>query len=253
MQSTLADRPSPSTASLRWPAPTIHPAFDADASAAPSLEPSLQPSAQISPLLRQVLDVMAHALVLVDDSGQVLHANAAARAQCRTGAPVALAGGRLCLADGTDHRMQAAIRAARGGQWSMLTVRSAAQVMSVGVVPMEGLGQDGPGHHGHHGQHSAGPHRTVAALLVLGSNSGPSMLALQFFCQSRQLTSAESSVLEGLCKGLAPTEIAAAGSVAVCTVRTHITAIRQKVDASSISHLLHLVSGLPPMASLGAA
>lgn len=249
MQSTLADRPSPSTARARWPAPTIHSAFDADASAAPSLEPGLQPSAQISPLLRQVLDVMAHALVLVDDGGQVLHANAAARAQCRAGAPVALAGGRLCLADGTDHRMQAAIRAARGGQWSMLTVRSTAQVMSVGVVPMEGLGQDGPGHHG---PHSAGPHSTVAALLVLGSNSGPSMLALQFFCQSRQLTSAESSVLEGLCKGLAPTEIAAAGSVAVCTVRTHITAIRQKVDASSISHLLHLVSGLPPMASLGA-
>lgn len=235
MHATLAERPSQPAAVTHWPLRTFRREFEAQAPTPPSAEPS----PQITPLLRQVLDVMAHAVVLVDDSGQVLHANAAARAQCRAGTPVALAGRRLCLADGADPRLQAAIRAARGGQWSMLTVRGATQLLSVGVMPMGGPGQDDC-------------RSNVAALLVLGATNGPSVLALQFFCQSRQLTSAESSVLDGLCKGLTPAGIAAASKVAVCTVRTHITAIRQKVEASSINHLLHMVSGLPPMASLGA-
>lgn len=241
MYASLAERPNPAAAAAWSPTPPTPPL--AAYAAYPTHPFAGNTPSPLNPLLRQVLDVMAHALVLVDDDALVLHANAAARAQCRPGAPVVLDGRRLCLAGGPERRLQAAIRTARGGQWSMLTVHGQngpngqkSQSASIAVVPVGGMRQ-------------GGEHDDVAALLVLGSCGGPSALALQFFCQTFELTNAEKAVLESLCKGLAPTQIAAAGSVAVCTVRTHITAIRQKAQASSIGHLMHLVSSLPPLAS----
>ena len=89
---------------------------------------------------------------------------------------------------------------------------------------------------------------TLAAALLIGGDGRPSRLALQFFSQNHGLTSAEAGVLGALCDGLTPAQIAANGGVAVCTVRSQISAVRQKTNASSIGHLLRMVSGLPPVA-----
>lgn len=186
-----------------------------------------------NPLLHQVLDALAHGLVLVDDAARIVHANRAARASCRPGAALQLSGNQLLLAAADQLRLQAALRAARRGQWSMLMFKAGGQAMAVGVVPM------------HPGPDSA----EVSALLVLGRDDGLSRLALQFFCQAHQLTSAESAVLWALAQGESPEAIAQERAVSLCTVRTQIVTVREKARMPSMRALLRTVMGLPPMVS----
>lgn len=187
-----------------------------------------------SALLHSVLDALSLGLLLVDADAQVLHANQAAQALCKADAPISLNGHRLGLSPAHRQQLDVALRAAQRRQWSMLVLRQGARCLSVGVVPMAGeAGQRG-----------------LAAMLVVAPQGQPSGLALQFFCQAHHLTAAESAVLVALCKGQKPNQIAAAGRVAVCTVRTQVVAIREKTQASSISHLLQMLAALPPMASV---
>ena len=185
-------------------------------------------------LLRSVLDALSLGLLLLDAEMQVLHANQAAQALCKPGAPISLMGHRLALLPGQRQQLDVALRAAQRRQWSMLVLRQGAQCLSVGVVPMVADASQ-PG---------------LAAMLVVAPQTQPSSLALQFFCQAHRLTAAESAVLLALCKGQKPSQIAAAGQVAVCTVRTQVAAIREKTQTTSVSHLLQVVGALPPMASV---
>ena len=54
-------------------------------------------------------------------------------------------------------------------------------------------------------------------------------------------------MLELLCSGVRPTEVARQQGVAVSTVRTQIGSIRAKTGAGSISELVRQVAVLPPM------
>jgi len=185
-----------------------------------------------NPLLRQLLDIFNTGVVLVDDRTQVLHANPAALTLCHAGAALALDSGQLQMSLVQRQRLDAALCAALRGQWSMLVLRQRGNPMAVSVVPMDG---------------DAGC-PTLAAALLIGGDGRPSRLALQFFSQNHALTSAEAAVLSALCDGLTPAQIAVRGGVAVCTVRSQISAVRQKTNAGSIGHLLRMVSGLPPVA-----
>jgi DNA-binding NarL/FixJ family response regulator len=89
-------------------------------------------------------------------------------------------------------------------------------------------------------------------LFVLGALEKPTSLTLQFFCQAHRLTSAEGTVLDGLCRGLSPSQVAARGGVTVATVRSQITAIRSKTQTASLAHLLRMVAALPPLAQASA-
>lgn len=188
-------------------------------------------------LLRGVLDALSLGLLLVDADARVLHANQAAQALCKAGAPIALNGRSMVLAPAHRQQLDVALRAAQRRQWAMLVLRQGAQRLSVGVVPMAGdAGDTGqPG---------------LAAMLVIAPQSQPSGLALQFFCQTHHLTNSESKVLMALCQGHKPNQIADAGRVAISTVRTQVVAIREKTQANSVSHLLQLVGALPPMAAV---
>ncbi len=190
-----------------------------------------------SPLLRDVLNALNLGLLLVDADAQVLHANQAARLICKPGAPVELAGLRLHMLPGHRQQLAAALRAALARRWSMLVLRQGAACLSVGVVPMGGDDRSAD----------------LTALLVIDAPGQPSGLALQFFCQAHALTAAESAVLLALCQGLKPGQVAAAGGVAISTVRSQIATVREKAQAASISHLMRMVGALPPMASVGRA
>ena len=212
---------------------TLAPAALAQPAAIAQPPARLQPTPVLAnPLLRQLLDIFNTGVVLVDDRGQVLHVNPAATALCHAGAAMALDNGQLQMSLVQRQRLDAALRAAVRGQWSMLVLRQRGVAMAVSVVPMDG---------------DAGCPMLAAALLI-GGDGRPSRLALQFFSQNHGLTSAEAGVLAALCDGLKPAQIATAGGVAVCTVRSQINAVRQKTEASSIGHLLRMVSGLPPVA-----
>jgi DNA-binding CsgD family transcriptional regulator len=202
-----------------------------------------------TPLLRQVLDALGCGLVMVDAHGRVLHANAAATLQCRHGAPLVLPSashGRGQPAEGLAAalspkdaaRLAAALAGAARGHWALLTLSHGDSALSVGVAPLQGDDEDWP---------DSAP----VALLMLGAEASAQRLSRQFFDSAHQLTDGERGVLDGLCEGCSPQQIASLRKVKISTVRTQIAAIREKVGTSSIRRLLQRVSALPPMAGLG--
>ncbi|MEK8052938.1 LuxR C-terminal-related transcriptional regulator [Ideonella sp. DXS22W] len=195
-------------------------------------------------LLPGVLDALGCGLVLVDAEGHVLHANAAAVQQCREGLPLVLpatgqpADGLLAALPAAEAlRLHTALRHAARGQWALVTLQAGERAVSLGVAPIRVAEADGTG---------AAP----VALLMLGAERGAVRLSRQFFDSEHQLTKSERAVLDALCDGCTPQEIAAQGQVKISTVRTQIAAIREKVGAPSIRRLLQRVAALPPMAGL---
>ena len=174
-------------------------------------------------------------LVMTGPDGGVLHANRAARRHCEAPSPLVLSGGMLRTADTTDqHTLVHALLLVRQGRRSMMSFRRSGWTHTVGVVPVADRAT---------GQR--------AALFMLGDQPQRAALNLQFLCQTHQLTFAESAVLSALAQGLTPTQVAQRGGVTVATVRSQITAIREKTHTASLAHLQRLVASLPPLAAAG--
>ncbi len=243
------ERPDVYPPQCRTPAPLATPgAIDAGPrlrlSAAP-LPPARSEAAAITPLLQQVLDALGCGLVLVDAQGQVLHANAAAVQQCRDGAPLVLPatgqpvdGVAAALPAGDAARLAQALHGAVRGHWAMVVLDRGDRALSVGVAPIGVEAADWPG-------------RPPVALLMLGAEPHAVRLSRQFFDMAHQLTERERGVLDALCDGCTPQQIASQREVKISTVRTQIAAIREKVGVSSIRRLIQRVAALPPMAGLG--
>jgi DNA-binding CsgD family transcriptional regulator len=70
-------------------------------------------------------------------------------------------------------------------------------------------------------------------------------LELQMFASSHGLTLAENQVLQRLCQGQRPSQIAVEHGVARTTVLTQVAAIRVKTRRDSVIALLHKLSRLP--------
>jgi DNA-binding CsgD family transcriptional regulator len=62
------------------------------------------------------------------------------------------------------------------------------------------------------------------------------------------VTSAEQRVLNGLLDGLAAEEMARRFGVKLSTVRSQITALRNKLGVGRVTDAVRLAAGLPPMA-----
>jgi DNA-binding CsgD family transcriptional regulator len=81
----------------------------------------------------------------------------------------------------------------------------------------------------------------------LGKRQMCEQLSVQGYARSVALTPAETRVLELVCAGVRPAEIAGQLRVAVSTVRTQIGSIRVKTGATSIRELVRQVAVLPPL------
>lgn len=86
-------------------------------------------------------------------------------------------------------------------------------------------------------------------LLVFGRRGACSQLGLEMLASAHGLTCAERRVLQGLIEDQSPRDIAAAGGVALSTVRTQIASIRTKLGVSSINGLLIRAAEVPPIPS----
>ena len=95
---------------------------------------------------------------------------------------------------------------------------------------------------------SGGTADAQATLLMLGKRSGRASLATYWFARSCGLTAAEDQVLQALCGGVAPRDIAREHSVAVSTVRTQLASIRAKTHSGSLRELMRRMAHLPPIA-----
>lgn len=192
------------------------------------------PAAQSARWLALMLDEIDYGMVLVVDGGRALHVNHAARAEIDGGHPIHLQGGEVCARRPADApALREALEGAQRGLRRLLSLREDGRSYSVAVVP---LGPLAPG-------------AAKAALLLLGKRQVCERLSVQWFARCHALTLAETRVLEALCLGLDPREVAEQHGVGLATVRTQIGSIRTKTGAESLRDLVHRVAMLPPLVS----
>ncbi len=181
-----------------------------------------------------LLDHIDYGLVVLDEGAEALHANRAARewlASSRT--PLGLRGGRVEAAAAQDSGQfrRALTAAVSRGSRTLLALEGVGEGFAVALGPLCGGGE------------------TIAgrALLVIGRRQVCDALTAQMFASRHGLTLAESQVLQLLCTGMAPREIALHQQVAVSTVRTQIGSLRAKTRARTIGTLVREVALLPPL------
>lgn len=183
--------------------------------------------------LALMLDEMDHGALLVDARGAVRLLNHAARLELDDRHPLALQAGQLRTRDRSDApALQDALDASMTRRVRTLLLlghgddRASVAVLPLGIDTLDGA---------------------PATMLLLGRRRVVENLSVQCFAKSRHLTPAETRVLEGLCAGVTPAQIAARQNVRISTIRTQIGGIREKTGARSIRELMRLVSLLPPM------
>jgi DNA-binding CsgD family transcriptional regulator len=189
---------------------------------------SVQLSAQ---WLTRAMDEIDYGVLLLVDASLVLYLNHAARAELDGEHPLQLLGKELRARDAQDvTRLHEALAGATRGLRKLVTLGQRGNGVSIAVVPLGHLA-DG----------------SKATLLMLGKQRVCEQLSVQWFARSHALTPAETRVLEALCGGMRPREIAEEFNVGMATVRTQIGNILAKVGADSIRELLRLMAVLPPM------
>jgi DNA-binding CsgD family transcriptional regulator len=181
--------------------------------------------------LTRMLDEIDYGMLLVGADAQITYLNHAARIELDGDHPLQMLGYGLR----TKHTQDVAplfdaLAAAQRGLRKLVTLGEGAHRVSISVVPLP-AGADG----------------MPVTLLVLGKRQVCEQLSVQGFARSVSLTPAETRVLEWLCGGIRPTDIAERAGVAVSTVRTQIGSIRSKTGASSIRELVRQVAVLPPL------
>lgn len=182
--------------------------------------------------LTLMLDEMDHGLMLVNAAGVLRHANQLARQELARASSLQLVQGRV-QAHHTDEQstfFQALIDSGRGRR-CLLNLGQNGDSLSVAVVPMPAAQEDGE----------------PLALLMLGKRHSCEALTVDFFARTKGLTGAEANVLQALCSGLRPKEVARQFGVAVSTVRSQISSIRTKTHTASIQDLVNRVAVLPPI------
>jgi DNA-binding CsgD family transcriptional regulator len=188
-----------------------------------------------SALLARVLDEIDYGMLVVTAGGGLRYANQLARHELQGEGPLGLAHGQLQAHQPADqNQLHMALADAVRGRRRLITLGQNGGSLSVAVLPMPGDGDD---------------HGESLALLTFGKRTPCETLTVDFYARSQGLTGAEARVLQALCNGAKPKEIAADGNVAISTVRSHICSIRVKTQTANIRELVDRVSRLPPMTS----
>ena len=185
--------------------------------------------------LSRMLDVVGYGMLLVVDGPMAVYANQVARAELDDAHPLQLRGRNLLARNPSDVAplLKALSGATCRGAQSMVTLHGMrGDTVSVSIVPLIDL--DEP----------------PAALLVFGKRRVCDELSTDAFARQHDLTLAETRVLQRLCAGHPPGDIARNLGVKLTTVRTQISMIRVKTGSPNINSIVHLVSRLPPLPAL---
>ncbi|MEO5735540.1 MAG: helix-turn-helix transcriptional regulator [Rubrivivax sp.] len=191
-------------------------------------------------LLHCILDIVDYGMVLLQADGRVAFANKAARNDFDSTHPLALEDGGLLVRHPRDviPLREALIGALHKGLQRLLTLHDeCGGPVCVAVVPI-----DDPA--------DPGPPGASGAMLMLGKRKVCDDLSAEAFGRQHKLTTAEARVLQQLCTGQRPAEIARRHGVALSTVRTQIGCMREKTGTSSIGALVGELSRLPPLLSV---
>lgn len=181
-------------------------------------------------LLALVLDEIDYAVLVVSATGALHFGNHLATRECSGGGPLQLRQGLVSARHRADQDgLVRALSDAQRGRRSLLPLQDTSSRVTAAVVPLA-TGDD------------------ALVLLVLAKRQVCESLSVSFFAKLHALTPAENAVLQALCKGLRPREIAQHQCVAVSTIRTQVSSIRSKTAAASIRELVKQVATLPPIA-----
>lgn len=185
-----------------------------------------------STLLR-LLDEIDYGMALVTLEGYALFTNRPALAELQSGGPLALLQGEIHAHQVHDHELlRLAIANAGRARRALVTLGQDDKLLSVAVQPFIGEISD------------AGE---VLALLTFGKRPVADRLRIALFARLQGITAAEARVLESLCDGVNPKDIAAQQGVALSTVRSHISSMRVKTHTATIRDLVGRVAALPPV------
>jgi len=181
----------------------------------------------VSRWLAMMLDEVDYGMLLLTGDAEAVHVNFTARSELDDAHPLQLLGRQLRARHPQDvARLHDALAsAAKRGLRRLIALGEAAERVSLSVIP---LGED-------------------STLVVLGKRHPAQRLAVQFFARQHHVTPAETRVLEGLCEGHDPRDLAELHEVGLATVRTQIGSIRAKTGAANIRELVRQVAMLPPM------
>lgn len=182
-------------------------------------------------MMAHVLDELDLGVVVADATGRVRFANRSAVRVCDRGTPCRIVQGVVKPAhEHEELGFARALRQAADGRRSLMTMEHEGVARFLAFVPVRDEMHGEPG-----------------VLLLLGRAQVCGALSVEFFARQYGVTTAESAVLSALCNGKSPRVIAEQRGIAVSTVRTQISRIRQKTGARSITDLLRVASTLPPL------
>lgn len=192
-----------------------------------------EPTTSLARWLTLMLDEMDHGMLLVTPGGVLRHANQHAHRELALADRLVVSDQQLRAVQRHEALLlsQALIDAGRGRR-RLLWLGRQEPGLSVAVVPLPDDTDGGE----------------AQVLLVLGRRQPGDALTIDFYARAQGLTDAEARVLRALCSGLKPKQVANQHDVAVSTVRTQISSIRQKTQTASIRDLVSRVATLPPIA-----
>jgi DNA-binding CsgD family transcriptional regulator len=190
-------------------------------------------TAALASFPQAMLDELDYGILLLAPDQHLMLMNRAARVDLDEHHPLLLQSRQLVARWVHDAQAlrEALDASTRRGLRRLLTLGSDAHRVSVAVVP---LGADD----------AAQPRATM---VTLGKRSMCERLSVQWFARDHGLTLAETRVLEWLCAGYTPREIADNARVGLATVRTQLSSVRVKTSTTSLRDLQFQVSRLPPM------
>lgn len=173
------------------------------------------------------MDSVAHGMALLNSRGQVLYANAAARAL------IARSHNRLTDLMAFDPGAHPGWRSAfekccHRGRRELVLLPTASGHVYVALVPV-------------------GTSEQPMVFATFARDELCGAIELQMFASHHGLTLAEGHVLCQLCRGLHARQIAGENGVATTTVLTQIAAIRSKTSNASVRGLLEALARMPPL------
>ena len=191
------------------------------------------PQRRSGDLMSLVLDELDYGIALLGADQTVLHLNFSARRDLLRLHGLKLVDGRLQAPAGPDAAVltRALEDALLHSRRCLVGIGAIERRSYVGVVPLT------------RGESAA----VIGAVVIFGRAAVCSPLSLHWFSKDNGLTPAESQVLETICNGARPVEVAGAHGVALSTIRSQIGTIRQKTRTESVFELVREAAFLPPL------
>jgi DNA-binding CsgD family transcriptional regulator len=207
----------------------LTPAARASAVAVPA--PRLSPwPAEAQALCRVVIDQLDFGIMIVGRDGSVVLSNRAAERECNSATFVTVEAGRLRARPYLT--LMQALEEALNGFRRLVSLSADGEALPVMVVPLV----------------TRQTQRDALAMVVFGRRRLADPIVTDMYARSRHLTGVQAAILRGLSEGCLPRECSSKAGVSLATVRSHLSAAREKLGAGSIDELLHIMGCLPPTA-----